>query len=129
MRLPIRRILIGFLDELAETEAQAARVGRENAGLAAELLALTRRPHADGNADGNEKDDPHADADPALRTQVRDLEAEVRDARRRWRVVKAGAAAVVAGSGVDWARDPALRDVVLDGGDEDGDGDGGGDGV
>lgn len=38
----------------------------------------------------------------------------VRGERRKWRVVKGAASGIVAGSGVDWAADETLRDMVLD---------------
>ncbi|KAI0015882.1 centromere protein H (CENP-H)-domain-containing protein [Xylariomycetidae sp. FL0641] len=83
------------------TAAETQRRTRTNVALAAELLDLAARSAA-----------PRAEAekDPKMAA----LETEVRDARRRWRVLKATAAAVVAGSGVDWSRDEEMRSVVLD---------------
>lgn len=51
---------------------------------------------------------------PKTEREVSRLEDEVRTSRQRWRVVKGVASAVVAGSGVDWARDDVLCDIVLD---------------
>jgi len=48
------------------------------------------------------------------RAQLDRLEGETATARNRWRVMKSVAGAIVAGSGVDWARNETLRDVVLD---------------
>ncbi|KAJ8132173.1 hypothetical protein O1611_g1454 [Lasiodiplodia mahajangana] len=46
--------------------------------------------------------------------EIARLEAEVKGSRRKWRVLKDTASAIVAGSGVDWARDAELREIVLD---------------
>lgn len=42
------------------------------------------------------------------------LQGELKASRQRWKVMKGTASAVVAGSGVDWARDDELREMVLD---------------
>ena len=57
--------------------------------------------------------DRHADAAPRLRAELDRLDGEVRAGRRRWRGLKGTASAGVAGSGVDWAVDPELRELVL----------------
>lgn len=51
--------------------------------------------------------------------QLEDLEKETSIARNRWSVMKSVVSAVVAGSGVDWARDATLQKLVLDEEDED----------
>ncbi len=56
--------------------------------------------------------------DPTLRSQVEEVEEELQVERSRWRIMKSVVAAVVAGSGVDWARDARLRDIVFDDEDE-----------
>jgi len=35
-------------------------------------------------------------------------------AKKRWRIMKSVVAAIIAGSGVDWARNNDLRNLVLD---------------
>ncbi|KAI9813719.1 MAG: hypothetical protein M1832_006092 [Thelocarpon impressellum] len=54
-----------------------------------------------------------------VRAQLGELEREVKIRRSRQRVMKSIVSAVVAGSGVDWARDERLRELVMD--DEEGD--------
>ncbi len=103
--------LRALLDALTEVEGQSLRIVRENAGLAAEVLRLVEQGSR-GRADPV--------ADPDLAAELARLEAQVRASRRKWRVVKGAASAIVAGSGVDWARDAELRDIVLDA-EEDGD--------
>ncbi|RYP89220.1 hypothetical protein DL770_004518 [Monosporascus sp. CRB-9-2] len=107
--------LRALLDELAEVEGRSLRLGRENADLAAEALRLAGEANRRNNGTG----EPWADADPDLAAEIVELEAQVRASRKRWRVVKGTASAFVAGSGVDWARDAELRDIVLDAEDDD----------
>ena len=49
-----------------------------------------------------------------LSEQLEGLKEESAIAKRRWRVMKSVVAAVIVGSGVDWARNDQLRPVVLD---------------
>ncbi len=57
--------------------------------------------------------------DPRLRHRLDDLEAEMKMSRQKWRIMKCTASATIAGSGIDWARDPNLLDIVLDNDGED----------
>lgn len=52
--------------------------------------------------------------DPKARHQLDELEAEMRISRQRFRIMKGTASATIAGSGVDWARDPKLLEIVMD---------------
>lgn len=49
-----------------------------------------------------------------LSEQLEGLKEGSAIAKRRWRVMKSVVAAVIVGSGVDWARNDQLRPVVLD---------------
>ncbi|KAI1386801.1 centromere protein H (CENP-H)-domain-containing protein [Hypoxylon trugodes] len=100
-----------LLDEIIEVESQNLRISRENAELAATLLDLTKQ--------ANKTKDEAVHADPERAAEISRLEDQVKLSRQRWRVLKGTASAVVAGSGVDWARDPQFRDIVLDPEDED----------
>lgn len=91
------------LDELTQVEAESVRAARRNADRAAEVLRLA----AEANRD----------RDPAVLgedVQVKRLEREVKTSRQKWKVIKGTVSAVVAGSGVDWARDEGLRELVMD---------------
>lgn len=57
--------------------------------------------------------------DPEVRARFEEAEVELRESRQRWRMMKGMTSAVVAGSGVDWARDEELRALVLDAEDDD----------
>ncbi|KAK7534185.1 uncharacterized protein J3D65DRAFT_632677 [Phyllosticta citribraziliensis] len=55
----------------------------------------------------------------ALKAELEAAEREMREAQRRWRVMKGVAAGVVVGSGVDWAEDEGLRGLVMGADDDD----------
>ncbi len=57
-------------------------------------------------------------ADEEVRTRLEGLDREIAEKRRAWRVMKSLVAGVVAGSGVDWAGDDELVELVLDDEDE-----------
>lgn len=92
-------------DEITIVQSEVLRASRRNTDLAAELLGLTDEVKRRKGAPVE---------DPVRQREMRTLEEEVAASRARWRVVKGVASGVVAGSGVDWARDERLRDVVLD---------------
>lgn len=85
-------------------EAEHILVARKNAELAKKMIALAEEADS-------QKDDIQ---DPEVRAQLDELEEAVKVSRQRWRIMKGTASAVVAGSGVDWARNPTLRELVLD---------------
>lgn len=49
-----------------------------------------------------------------LKQEMTEAEKDLVISRQRWKAIKGVTSAVVAGSGVDWARDTRLRDMVLD---------------
>ncbi|KAL9130880.1 MAG: hypothetical protein Q9217_001030 [Psora testacea] len=51
---------------------------------------------------------------PEVNTRLNDLREEAETAREQWRIMKNVVGAVIAGSGVDWAQDGTLIDLVLD---------------
>ena len=53
-------------------------------------------------------------ADPRLSMQIEQVRADRKIAKKRWRIMKSVVAAVIAGSGMDWAHSDTLRDLVLD---------------
>lgn len=96
------------LAQLTEAEAEVLRAARRNRELAAEVLRLARE------ADRGRAGATGGGGDPAAEAQVAELETRLAASRQKWRVMKGTASGIVAGSGVDWAADPVLRDVVLD---------------
>ncbi|KAJ8111277.1 hypothetical protein OPT61_g6087 [Boeremia exigua] len=52
--------------------------------------------------------------DPRLREQVRVVEKELKDSRRRMKTVKGILSAMIVGSGINWAADESLTELVLE---------------
>lgn len=98
--------LRALLDGIMDVESESLRLGRENVDLASQLLDLAAQ------ADRNKAD--AVNTDPEWAAEISRLEDQVKLSRQRRRVLKETASAVVMGSGVDWARDAELRDIVLD---------------
>lgn len=94
------------LDRLSEAEAEAQRARRRNRELAAEVLRLAAEA-------GRSREEALA-GDERAAAQVAALEARLATSRQKWRVIKGTAAGIVTGSGVDWAADEVLRELVLD---------------
>ncbi|KAI0109491.1 centromere protein H (CENP-H)-domain-containing protein [Nemania sp. FL0031] len=103
---PQNNELHSLLSDLTDVEIRALRLGRENVALAERLLDLAKE------ADQGRTELLSGDSEYA--PEIARLEAEVKGSRRKWRVLKDTASAIVAGSGVDWASDAELRDIVLD---------------
>lgn len=80
-------------------------IAQKNTELSRKMLALVEE------ANNQRKEDIN---DPKARRQLDELDAEMRISRRRFRIMKGTASATIAGSGVDWARDPKLLEVVMD---------------
>jgi hypothetical protein len=95
-----------LLSDLTEVEMRSLQLSRENVALAERLLDLAKETDQ-GRAELLSGDSEHV-------AEIARLEAEVKGSRQRWRVLKDTVSAIVAGSGVDWARDAELRDMVLD---------------
>jgi len=85
-------------------------VAQKNAELAKEMLALAEEFNTQRKEDVK---------DAKVRAQLDELEQSVKTSRQRWRIMKGTISGVIAGSGVDWASDKVLRELVLD---DDGDG-------
>lgn len=80
------------------------RITKRNQELVRTLLELTSH-------DSRWKEEIE-DAD--LKAQLEELEADNKKRRARWETIKGIASAAVVSSGVDWARDDKLRELVLD---------------
>lgn len=51
---------------------------------------------------------------PRLRDQLKAVDAEVKESRRRMRTLKGILSAMIVGSGINWAGDDVLRELVMD---------------
>lgn len=89
---------------LSNLELENLRINRKNQELVRQLLELTGE-----DASWKEELD-----DPNLKTQLEELETERKKNRADWEVMKNIASAVVVSSGVNWAEDETLSDLVLD---------------
>lgn len=92
-------------EELVRVRSETLRATRRNAELASELLRLADEAKA-AQRSGLESQMGEGEAEP--------LRKELAASRQKWKVMKGVASAIVAGSGVDWAADAELREVVLD---------------
>lgn len=77
----------------------------KNRELAATLLELTAKIKQGRDV---------AIEQPELISQLEHARQEAETAKDQWKTMKGVVSAVIAGSGVDWARDDTLRGLVLD---------------
>jgi hypothetical protein len=96
------------LDSLLEAQTENRNAMRKNQELASVLLGLAQESE-DGDRDEI--------TDPELKRHLEDLEGEIGVGKSKWIILKNVMSAVVVGSGVDWARDERLRELVVDDGD------------
>ncbi|OBT40788.1 hypothetical protein VE00_08946 [Pseudogymnoascus sp. WSF 3629] len=92
-------------EALTAVEAERVVLSRGNTELAGRMVGLAEE--VEGQKKGDIKD-------PELRGRIEEMEREVKRSRQKWRLMKEVASGVVAGSGMDWARDEKLRALVLE---------------
>jgi hypothetical protein len=92
-------------NELQKVESEHIVTTRKNAELATTMLALAEK------VDTRRKEDID---DPMARQELDELEASMKTSRQRWRIMKGTASATIVGSGIDWARNPKLLEIILD---------------
>jgi hypothetical protein len=92
-------------------ESENIVIARKNTELATTMIALAK------DANTQRKDNIE---DPKAKQQLDELELAMKTSRQRWRIMKGTASATIAGSGIDWARDPKLLEIVLDNDGDDG---------
>jgi hypothetical protein len=96
---------------LEDVERDNTLIAQKNVELSTKMLALAEEANTQKKEDIN---------DPNARQQLDDLVAEMQISRQRFRIMKGTASAVIAGSGIDWARDPKLLEIVMDDDGDDG---------
>lgn len=116
LRLINRRDILSFVHEnlttlqnttrkkLSDLEVENVQINRENQDLVRQLLDLT----SDDSTWREELEDTD------LKEQLRKLEGEHKRGKAKWEVLKNIASATVVGSGVNWAEDKTLSELVLD---------------
>lgn len=101
--------LSSTLSALAAAEKSNLSANEKNKELAQTLLALAEEMKSQSTEEIE---------DPKLRAQLQELDSRVQMARRRWRIMKSVVAGMVVGSGINWANDAMLRELVMDDEDE-----------
>lgn len=97
-------------NEFMKAETEHIFTARQNVELTGKMVALA------GDANTQKRDDIPQKA----QAQLNELDAEVKSSRQKWRIMKGTASGTIVGSGIDWARDPDLLDIILDDDDADG---------
>jgi hypothetical protein len=97
-------------NELTRVESEHIITAQKNVELATQMLALADEARTQKKQDIE---------NPRVRAKLDELEAAMRVSRQRWRILKGTASATIAGSGIDWARDPKLLEIVMDDEDDD----------
>lgn len=96
--------LASTLDSLSSAEIENIRATKKNQELVQKLLGLTKDMKL-------QMDDI---TDPKLKSQLKTLENDIRTRRASWRTMKGIVSAAIVASGVDWARNEELRELVKD---------------
>jgi small-conductance mechanosensitive channel len=95
---------------LSTAEQANVKANQKNRELSQVMLALAEEMKAQSAKDIE---------DPKLRDQVTAVEKELKQSRSRAKTIKGILSAMVVGSGINWAADEALIDLVLDDEDDD----------
>lgn len=90
---------------LSAAEQANVAANQKNRELSETLLALAEEMKTQSTEDIEE---------PRLREKVKAVEKDVKEARRRMRTLKGILSATIVGSGINWAADPVLRELVMD---------------
>ncbi|KAH8692630.1 centromere protein H (CENP-H)-domain-containing protein [Talaromyces proteolyticus] len=93
-----------ILETRSNAEVDNIRATKLNQELARQLLGLTAKGES-------WRDDVK---DNTLQSQIEETEQQHKKARSQWDIMKNIVSAVIVSSGVDWARDDRLRELVLD---------------
>ena len=96
-------------NEVTLSEHKNIMAMQRNQELAAVLLSLT---------DQLKRQEVNTIDSDDLQDQMKTVKNDTKEAKRRWRIMKSVIAAVVAGSGIDWARNRDLQELVMDDEDE-----------
>ena len=107
----LTRSLSSIQTSATKTAAANLTLANTNKDLASQLLTLTAELRTRKQT---------ACSNPQFSAGIAKQRDEASIAMKRWRSMKSVVAAIVTGSGVDWARDEGLRELVLDDEDEGG---------
>lgn len=102
--------LASTLHELSAVEKKNVVALETNKKLAQTLLPLAQEMKAQSTDDIQ---------DPQLRAEIHAAEKEAKNARKTVRLLKGVLSGMIVGSGVNWAEDEVLRELVMDDEDDD----------
>ncbi|KAI5788412.1 centromere protein H (CENP-H)-domain-containing protein [Geopyxis carbonaria] len=100
----ISHLLTEALKNLSEAEVKYCQLQEQNKVLASRLLELSRQ----------QQEELKKQQGPGYEVAERDL----KEAKKKWNMVKEVLQAIIVSSGVDWSRDEKLRTLVLTCGEE-----------
>ncbi|KAJ4335788.1 hypothetical protein N0V87_005903 [Didymella glomerata] len=90
---------------LVTTEQTNIVANQKNRELSKTMLALAEATKAQSAEDIE---------DPKLREQIKTVDKELKESRRRMKTLKGILSAMIVGSGINWAADGSLTELVLD---------------
>lgn len=92
-------------NDLSEVQSKTLHISRDNVAMTSELLELAEAANHRkfGTSTGSE-----------LEMEMEQARQEVKESRQRWKVIKGTLSAVIVGSGIAWAQDQDLLEMVLD---------------
>lgn len=90
---------------LRAAEQSNITINMENRNKSRTVLKLAEKVKAQSLEDVTE---------PRLREQIEKAERSVRDSRKRSKIIKGMLSAMIVGSGINWAADEELRELVMD---------------
>ncbi|PGH18043.1 hypothetical protein AJ79_00669 [Helicocarpus griseus UAMH5409] len=100
----LSRAQTSCLRALSDAKVDNTKITEKNQELVQTLLGLT----------SGEKSWREEITDPNLRSQLETLEAECKKEKANWVTIKRVVSAVIVASGVDWAEDEELHNLVVD---------------
>lgn len=92
-------------DDLGQAQTEHITTCAASAEMAASVIALAKKANTQRMEDIS---------DSTARLRLNGLEKQLQISKRKWRIMKGTASATIVGSGVDWARDSKLLEIVLD---------------
>lgn len=93
------------MEKLRLLETENMLLARTNTELTSSMLRLVEISNSRIN---------EANESPQSLQELEKIKQELKLSRRKWRTIKAIVSGAIVGSGVDWARDPELLQIVLD---------------
>ena len=97
--------LSSTINSITSTKVENLKAMRQNREMTKALFSLA------AEVEPFKKDNVR---DPKLKADIEELEEELKTQRLRWRIIKSVVSNIIASSGVDWAHDEELQELVMD---------------